>query len=548
MILHLSVENYALIESLEMDFGTGLNIITGETGAGKSILLGAVGLLLGDKAESGVQMDCGRNCVVEGTFDISGLHLEEFFERSDLDFACPTTIRRVINASGKSRAYVNDLPVQLGVLRSLGSRLIDIHSQHRNLLIREDDFRTGVVDSVADHEELLSRYRAAFSEMGAVRRSLEELRRQAAEGARDAEYLRFQVQELSAAALCDGEQERCEELLGELTCADAIRDALERTVYGLSQDETGVLPQLKSYCNSLAACRDSYAKGKEMAERLDSVILELRDLQREAESEAQRIESDPERLEQVSRRLDSIYALQQKHGVRTVGELIALQRDFEARLASADSCAERIAESENRLAQLSARVSELASEISCNRAAAAPIIETQTVSLLRRLGMEDVRFHVEVTPRQSLRQDGGDEVRFLFSANRTMEPRPVEKIASGGEISRVMLALKALSAGRAGISTVIFDEIDTGVSGRVADAMGEIINEMARGCQIINITHLPQVAGKGDRHFRVFKHEGKTGIEMLDRERRIEEIAKMLSGSDITDAALRQAEYLLGDR
>ncbi len=548
MIRHLSVENYALIESLEMDFGTGLNIITGETGAGKSILLGAVGLLLGDKAESGVQMDGGRNCVIEGVFDVAGLQLEEFFEQNDLDFSATTTIRRVVNASGKSRAYVNDLPVSLVVLRQIGGRLIDIHSQHQNLLIREDDFRIGVVDSVAGHEELLSQYRAVFAELGSVRRNLEKLRQQAAQGARDAEYLRFQVQELTAAALAEGEQERCEELLGELTGADTIREALEQTVYGLSQDETGVLSMLKTYYNSFVACREHYAKGVEMADRLSSVILELRDLQREAESEAQRVESDPERLEQVSRRLDLIYALQQKHGVRTVGELIELQHDFEARLSAVDSCEEQIAEMENRRMQLEAGAAELAAAISGNRTAAAPVIESQVVSLLRRLGMEDVRFCVSVTPRQSLKQDGGDDVRFLFSANRTMEPRPIEKIASGGEISRVMLALKALSAGRAGIETVIFDEIDTGVSGRVADAMGEIINEMSRGCQIINITHLPQVAGKGDRHFRVYKQDGKTGIEMLDRGRRVEEIAKMLSGSDITDAALRQAENLLGDR
>lgn len=546
MISHLSVENYALIDRLEMDFGAGLNIITGETGAGKSILLGAVGLLLGEKGDAGVLRDPERNCVVEGVFDIASLDMEEFFEENDLDYNPSTTIRRVINASGKSRAYVNDLPVQQAVLKLLGHKLIDIHSQHQNLLLRADDFRIGVVDGVAAHDDVLERYRWIFASMNEARRKLAALREQAAASARDAEYLSFQSQELTAAALCDGEQEQIEEQLGELLGADAIRDALQQTVFGLSEDETGILPRLKSYYNAFVSSAKQYSKATEFARRLDSVILELRDLQNEAEHEAQRIEADPERAEKLSRRLDMIYALQQKHGVRSIGELIELQRDFTRRLSAIESCAEQISELEEQEKQLAAQAANLARQISENRRKAAPRIEAAVCDMLRRLGMQDVRFCVSVTPRENLRADGGDTVEFLFSANKTMTPRPVEKIASGGEISRVMLALKAVSAGSAGISTVIFDEIDTGVSGRVADAMGEIINEMAAGCQIINITHLPQVAAKGDRHFRVYKHDGKTGIEALDTESRVDEIAKMLSGSNVTDAAIRQARYLLG--
>lgn len=535
-----------MIDRLEMDFGAGLNIITGETGAGKSILLGAVGLLLGEKGDAGVLRDPERNCVVEGVFDIASLDMEEFFEENDLDYNPSTTIRRVINASGKSRAYVNDLPVQQAVLKLLGHKLIDIHSQHQNLLLRADDFRIGVVDGVAAHDDVLERYRWIFASMNEARRKLAALREQAAASARDAEYLSFQSQELTAAALCDGEQEQIEEQLGELLGADAIRDALQQTVFGLSEDETGILPRLKSYYNAFVSSAKQYSKATEFARRLDSVILELRDLQNEAEHEAQRIEADPERAEKLSRRLDMIYALQQKHGVRSIGELIELQRDFTRRLSAIESCAEQISELEEQEKQLAAQAANLARQISENRRKAAPRIEAAVCDMLRRLGMQDVRFCVSVTPRENLRADGGDTVEFLFSANKTMTPRPVEKIASGGEISRVMLALKAVSAGSAGISTVIFDEIDTGVSGRVADAMGEIINEMAAGCQIINITHLPQVAAKGDRHFRVYKHDGKTGIEALDTESRVDEIAKMLSGSNVTDAAIRQARYLLG--
>ena len=542
----MSVENYALIDRLEMDFGSGLNIITGETGAGKSILLGAVGLLLGEKGDAAALRDAQRNCVVEGIFDMSSSGLEEFFEQNDLDYSPATAIRRVINASGKSRAYVNDLPVQLSVLKLLGQKLIDIHSQHQNLLLRDDDFRTGIVDGVAAHDDILARYRATFDALNEVRRTLTSLRVRAQADARDAEYLTFQVQELAAAALRDGEQEQIEIALGELNGADAIRDALGQTAFGLSEDETGVLPKLKSYYNAFVASEKHYSRATEFAERLDSVILELRDLQSEAEREAQRIEADPERAEQLSRRLDAIYALQQKHGVRTVAELLEVQSDFIRRLSAIESCAEHIAESERRERQLADDALRLAQRISADRSKAAPKIETAVRSILGRLGMPDVRFCISIVPRQSLGRDGGDTVEFLFSANESMPPRPVEKIASGGEISRVMLALKAVSAAGAGISTVIFDEIDTGVSGRVDDAMGEIINEMSYGYQIINITHLPQVAAKGDRHFRVYKQDGKTGIELLDTETRIGEIAKMLSGSDVTDAAVRQARCLLG--
>lgn len=546
MILHLSVENYALIEHLEMDFGTGLNIITGETGAGKSILLGAVGLLLGAKSEAGCQINPEANCIVEGVFSLSGLGLEALFEQNDLDYDNRTTIRRVISASGKSRAYVNDLPVQLPVLKQIGQYLIDIHSQHQNLLLRDDGFRMGIVDGVAGNSDLAGDYRKVFSELGSVRRTLIRMREEADKNMRDAEYLRFQAGQLSAAALRDGEQEQLEEQQGELVGADAILDALQRTVFGLSEDEIGVLPRLKSYYHSFVSLQKQYSRSAEFSERLDSVILELRDLQDEAQREAQRVEADPARLEQVSQRLNMIYELQQKHGVHSVAELLDLQRDFESRLSAIESNAEKIEELQCRELSLESKATELAAVIGENRRKAAPLIEKSVEAMLGRLGMENVRFEVAVTDSVRLKADGGDDVQFLFSANSAIAPRPVEKIASGGEISRVMLALKALSADNAGISTVIFDEIDTGVSGRVADAMGQIINELAKSVQVINITHLPQVASKGENHFRVYKRDSRTVIERLDEKSRVMEIAKMISGSDVTEAAVHQAEYLLG--
>ena len=531
-----------------MDLGPGLNIVTGETGAGKSILLGALGLLLGTRSESGVQKDPSRNCVVEGIFGLDGYGLELFFAENDLEYEGTTTVRRIISASGKSRAYVNDLPVQLGTLRELGERLIDIHSQHENLLLKDDRFRVGIVDGVAGQTVLVKRYGEVFINWRNTLRQLDEVRRSAAAARRDEEYIRHQAEQLAAARLTPGEQEELEAEERELTHSDEIRDAMGLCAEGLGGDETGIVPQLKRFSQSIEKIAAIYPRSAEFSERLSSAYVDLQDLEREMAAEYERIEGNPQRLAFVTERLGTIYSLQQKHRVSTVTELLELQREFEYKLRAIEHGGEQIAELEAETAAREIEALELAARISENRRKAIPEIEGSVAGMLHRLGIPEARFVVGITPAADLRQNGGDEVRFLFTANGSMAPRPVEKIASGGEVSRVMLALKTLSARTAGQPTVIFDEIDAGVSGKVADAMGDIIAELGRGIQVMNITHLPQIAAKQGEHFLVYKDGGATSIRSLTPEERVGEIAKMLSGSSVTEAAVRQARELLGVR
>jgi DNA repair protein RecN (Recombination protein N) len=545
MLRFLSVENYALIDRLEMSLGSGLNIVTGETGAGKSILLGALGLLLGTRSEAGVQRDPSRACVVEGVFGLDGYGLDDFFAENDLEYAPETVVRRVVSASGKSRAYVNDLPVGLAALRELGSRLIDIHSQHENLLLRDDRFRVSIVDGVAGQNALVRQYGEAFGEWRKLQRQLSEARREAEDARRDEEYVRHQAGELSAARLVAGEQEQLETEERELSHSDEIREALGLAVAELGADETGLLSRLRGVRGAVERVGAIHPRAGEFSERLGSAYLELQDLEREMASEFERVEGNPERLAAVTARLDALYGLQQKHRAGSVEELLAVQAGFEARLGAIEHGGERVAELEAAVGALRAQVTELAAAISAGRRAVAPAVAESVAGMLHRLGMPEAQMVVEVTALDDFRANGADEVRFLFTANASMPPRPVEKIASGGEISRVMLALKTLSARSAGQPTVIFDEIDAGVSGRVADAMGDIIAELGSHSQVVNITHLPQIAAKRGEHFLVYKDGGATHIRALTADERIAEIAKMLSGSTVTAAAMQQAEELL---
>ncbi len=545
MLRHLSVENYALIDKLEMQLGPGLNTVTGETGAGKSILLGALGLLLGTRGEAGVQKDPSKSCVVEGIFGLDGYGLELFFAENDLEYENTTTIRRIISASGKSRAYVNDLPVQLSTLRELGDRLIDIHSQHENLLLKDDRFRIGIVDGVAGQTALVKRYGEVYADWKDTLRRLGDARRRADDARRDEEYIRHQAEQLATVKLIAGEQEELEAEERELTHSDEIREAMGLCAGGLGADETGVVPQLKHFRQFIEKVSAMYPRGEEFAGRLSSAYLDLQDLEREMAAEYERIEGNPQRLAFVTERLNTIYSLQQKHRVSTVAELLELQREFEQKLHAIEHGDEQISQLEAETAARETEALELAAKISENRRKAGPEVETSVAGMLHRLGIPEARFIVGITPAADLRQNGGDEVRFLFTANGSMTPRPVEKIASGGEVSRVMLALKTLSARMAGQPTVIFDEIDAGVSGKVADAMGDIIAELGRGIQVMNITHLPQIAAKQGEHFLVYKEGGSTHIRPLTTEERVGEIAKMLSGSTVTEAAIRQAQELL---
>lgn len=549
MLQRLSVENYALIDKLELELSDGLNIITGETGAGKSILLGALSLLLGNRSEGSILGEEDRNCVVEGVFGIEGYGLEPFFAENDLDYDPTTVIRRVITPAGKSRAYINDLPVQLTILKELGGHLIDIHSQHQALMLGNDDFRTRILDEIAGHNALTDRYKKEYEALKLAQKELARLKEEAAESRRDEEYLRFQSEQLASAALHEGEQSELEAQLSELSHAGQIQEALARSAEALGEEENGVLIRLKTIEQEFRRIGQVYAPAAQLEERIHSSLLELRDIEAELSNEAERIEADPKRLAQVESRLNLIYDLQQKHRVSSVEELLALQKDFTTRLAKISGCDEQIAETERRIAALEESARHSAGQISAGRKKAAQALEEHLKAILSELGMPSVSFSAEITPGAELTPSGIDTIRFLFSANRNMTPQPIEKIASGGEISRVMLGIKSFVASRSKLPTIIFDEIDTGVSGRIADTMGRIIASLGEHMQVVNITHLPQVASKGDTHFFVYKEEfaggTRTRIRRLNDEERITEIAKMLSGSSVTDAALAQARLLL---
>ena len=549
MLRTLTVENYVLIDRLEMELDRSLNIITGQTGAGKSILLGALGLLLGNKAEGGAMRDESRNCVIEGQFDVEGYGLESFFDENDLDYDPSLTIRRVITPAGKSRSYVNDLPVGQSVLRELGVRLVDIHSQHRNLILSDDKFRIGVVDSIAGCGAQVGEYRKAYDELQAAERELAQLRAEAERNRRDEEWIRFQVEELTAANLREGELARIEAEQSVLANADAIGEAIVASRNALDDEQVGVLLQLKTIEQAMSGVAATYAPAGELLERVHSALLDLKDVSSELASAAEHVDADPERLSQVVSRIDLIYSLQQKHRVTSEAELIALREKYTAQLQTITSGDERIAALERHIGELRTEALRRADEIHELRTKAVPAIDAELSATLSELGMPSARFTVDVAAQEELMPTGRDRVSFLFTANMGLAPQPVEKIASGGEISRVMLALKALVARSMQLPTIIFDEIDTGVSGQIADAMGRIISNLSRSMQVINITHLPQVASKGKTHFVVYKEDtllgAMTSIRQLSARERVDEIAKMLSGSTVTAAAVEQAKCLL---
>ena len=494
MLRRLKVENYALIDRLELELDDRLNIITGETGAGKSILLGALGLLLGNKNDNATLKDDKRNCLIEGVFDLGTRDLQAFFDRNDLDYSRETTLTRQITPAGKSRSFINDTPVPLALLRELGSQLIDIHSQHQNLILGSEAFRTQAVDTVAENHDLRMQYTTLYERLCHLRRELARLREEAEAGRKDEEWLRYQVEELAAAHLKEGEQTELEQELEVLSNADRISETLTALRNALDDEQIGVLVQLKA---SETACRHLEA------------------------------------------------SLCQKHRAADLGELLAKQTDYEARLQAITHGDEAIAAVATELTATEEKAEELARNIHATREKAAPTFNDAIQTTLARLGMPEARFVVQLTPAPALTPTGDDEIDFLFTANGNFAPQKVERIASGGEISRVMLALKALLAHRMELPTIIFDEIDTGVSGRIADAMGEIIADLSQTMQVVDITHLPQVASKGDTHFVVYKDAEGSHIRRLDPEERITEIAKMLSGSQITEAALAQARILL---
>lgn len=544
MLTRLAVENYALIDSLEIEFDAHLNIITGETGAGKSILMGALSLLLGAKNDGGAIKESSRSCIIEAEFDIEGLSLEEFFEEHDLDYDNHTIIRRTISPSGKSRAFINDQPVQLTELKEVGAYLIDIHSQHQNLILQSEAFRTKALDTIAGNESLLSEYRTAFIELGALRREAEALRREVEQSRQEEEWLRHQVEELCAASLREGEIEEAEAEQQLLENADAISESFSHVHALLDEENVGVLPALKEAEVALRHIVNNYAAAGELIERIHSAAVELRDIEATIAHEAERIESNPERLDKLNERLNLLSSLCTKHRVDSISALIMLRDEYAARLDKIIHGDEQLSAMSRRVAQSEERAYSLAASLHKSRATAAPKLSKAVIEILQRVGMADATFDVRLTEGE-LTLSGCDTVEFVFSANAKVEPRAIEKIASGGELSRVMLALKTTLARHLALPTIIFDEIDTGISGRAANAVGEIIAEAADAMQVINITHLPQVASKGSQHLLVYKEQSVTHIRPLSTEERVVEIAKMLSGDTITEAALAQAKHLL---
>ena len=546
MLKSLTIENYALIDSLHVEWDEHLNIITGETGAGKSILLGALGLLLGAKNEGQATKDLERNCVVEASFDIARLNLQHLFEELDLDYEAEITIRRVITPAGKSRAFVGDMPVQLATLKELGAHLVDIHSQHQNLILASEEFRTTTLDTLAGNQPLMEVYTAKLATLNALRSEHRTMSAEMEAARKDEEWLRYTVEEFRAAKLKEGEQAETEQTLATLESADRIGEALTTLRNALDDEELGAVVALTRSQRELEALGERYAEGATIAERLKSVVAELKDLSTTAADEAERIDADPEKLQRLSDRLNTIYSLEMKHRAESYDDLLAKAAAFEARLATIDNSDTALRELEARIAEADKECRAAAHRLHEARVEVAKHLETSVVETLRMLGMEDAQFVADVTETESYTPLGMDSVAYLFTANRTTKPGAVERIASGGELSRIMLALKALIAEKRMLPTVIFDEIDTGVSGRIADAMGDIIARLAESMQIVDITHLPQVASKSGAHFVVYKEEGRTNIRRLSKTERVGEIAKMLSGSEITDAALKQAKILLG--
>lgn len=553
MLKKLDIRNFTLIDHLEMALYPGFSVITGETGAGKSIVIGAIGLLLGNRADAKqVKRGCDK-CIIEATFDLSIYHsdvLKDFFEDNDLDYEPEECLlRREVNANGKSRAFINDTPVTLALMRELGEQLIDVHSQHQNLLLSKEDFQLNVVDIIARDRQQLADYRAAFAEYRSAQRRLEELREQIATSRDNEDFLRFQQKELSEANLASGEQEQLEQEAELMSHAEDIKRALHEADYGLSGDDTGIVNLTRSIAAQLRSVADVYPEAQELAERLESCFVELKDISQEIASKVDDVEYDPQRFNLITQRLDTIYTLQQKFHVQTVDELLDRLNGINAQLDNIDNSDEELQELERSVEKLHAVCVEKAAVLTDMRRKSATMVEQELSKLLVPLGIPKVRFKVDVSPAD-LSTNGADKVMFLFSANSSTDMQPVSQVASGGEIARVMLSLKAMISKAIGLPTIIFDEIDTGVSGRVAEQMAHIMRDMGKANrQVICITHLPQIAAAGSTHYKVAKQETEQGtvstMTQLSDEQRITEIAQMLSGSDVSQAAVDNAKSLL---
>ena len=553
MLHSLYIQNYALIEKLDIGFERGFSVITGETGAGKSIILGAIGLLLGQRADVRSIRAGASKCIIEARFDISRYNMKAFFEENELDYEDECILRRELYASGKSRAFINDTPAQLSQMKELGEQLIDIHSQHQNLLLNKEGFQLNVLDLLAHDEEELNAYQKVYKEWKLAQNELEQLKERMTRDKADEDYVRFQWEQLDEAHLVAGEQEELEREAETLSHAEDIKAGLYRVAQVLCSDEGGLLTGLKECCNVMTGLQQVYPGAEELAVRLESSYVELKDISQEVSGWEESIEFNPERLAEINERLNQIYTLQQKHRVSTVAELITLRDEYASRLAAITSSDDDLEVLKQRCEHLYVEVCRHADSLTEARKRAAQEVELQMATRLIPLGMPNVRFVVDMGRRKEPGVHGMNTVNFLFSANKNGTLQNISSVASGGEIARVMLSVKAMIAGAVKLPTIVFDEIDTGVSGEIADRMADIMQEMADNeRQVISITHLPQIAARGHTHYKVYKKDNETEtnshIRRLTDAERVEEIAHMLSGATLTEAALNNARALLGKK
>ncbi len=550
MLQHLYIKNFTLIDELNIELHPGFSVITGETGAGKSIILGAIGLLLGQRADSKSIKQGADRCVIEAHFDLSRYDLKPFFDENDIEYDDhDTIIRRELTAAGKSRAFINDTPVALTMLKELGDQLMDVHSQHQNLLLNKQDFQLNVVDILANDSKELDIYRQSFVNYQQKTKELNQLREEIEHNRQNADFLQFQFEELEAAHLVEGEQEELEQRSDTMSHAEDIKTALYEADNALNGDEYSVISLVKSAYNALNDISKVMPKTADLTERLDSCRIELKDIAEEVSQLLERTDFDPAELENINNRLDRLYELEKKYHAESVEELIKQRESLKQQLSHIENSDEALNEKEKEVAQLRDLCAQHAETISKMRQATAQQMRSQLAQRLEALGMPHARFDISITQAE-LGKNGQDNVSFLFSANTSTPLQPVSQVASGGEIARVMLSLKAMISGAVKLPTIIFDEIDTGVSGKIAEKMAQIMQEMGRTeRQVISITHLPQIAALGSHHYRVSKEETKNGtishMTELTSEERITEIAQMLSGSDITQAAIDNAKQLL---
>lgn len=550
MLKQLYIKNFTLIDTLDMDFRSGFSVITGETGAGKSIILGAIGLLLGQRADTkSVKMGTDK-CVIEAHFDLSRYEMASFFEENEIEFdAEDTIIRRELTSAGKSRAFINDTPVALSMLKELGEQLVDVHSQHQNLLLNKQDFQLSVVDIIAADTCELDDYRQTFAHYQNLKKEEQRLREDIEQGRQSLDFMQFQYDELTNAKLFAGEQEELEQRSETMSHSEDIKTVLYEAETALSGDDCGVVGNLKRAVSALQGIERVYPDVAELAERMNSCYIELKDAAGEVSGKLEDVDFNPAELETVNARLDRIYELEKKYKVESVSQLLAIQKELGLKLSHMENSDEALADIERQVAEAQKKVLAKADVLTKKRQKAAAIIEKQLKERLVPLGMPHVRFQVVVEQEEPGR-NGQDKVSFMFSANTSTPLQPVSQVASGGEIARVMLSLKAMISGAVKLPTIIFDEIDTGVSGKIAEQMARMMAEMGH-CdrQVISITHLPQIAAQGSTHYKVYKEETAQGtttrMQMLSDDERVREIAQMLSGSDVSEAAIQNAKELL---